>query len=405
MTRLAILCAAVTPYHAARFRAAATVVESLTVVATRNDGAFDGCLAHDTGPYRTMRLFKGRADYEGGVTHGAVRAAVTAALERIGPDAIAAAGWHAPESLAAIAWARRRGVPLILMAESQRDDVRRSPLREGAKRRVVSLFDAALVGGPPHADYAAALGIPRPRVHFGYNAVDNDHFSSGAAAARADAQQIRARHGLPSAYVLASSRFVAKKNLVALVRAYAAARRRVPHAPDLVILGDGPDRTAVETAIAAAGIGDTVHLPGFRRYADLPAYYGLAAGFVHAATHEQWGLVVNEAMASSLPVVVSNRCGAGRTVVTDGRDGVLVDPATDGIASGLVALCTMPAERRAAMGEAAARTIAEWGPRRFATGLEAALSSAAAARRRRTIAPWDAAIVRHLQTRLVSRVA
>ena len=48
-----------------------------------------------------------------------------------------------------------------------------------------------------------------------------------------------------------------------------------------------------------------MHLPGFKQYDDWPVYYALATAFVHASTTEQWGLVVSEAIASGLPVIVS----------------------------------------------------------------------------------------------------
>src|SRR5208337_5127598 len=68
------------------------------------------------------------------------------------------------------------------------------------------------------------------------------------------------------------------------------------------------------------------HLPGFKQYEELPAYYGLAGAFVHASTAEQWGLVANEAMASGLPVLVSNRCGCATELVEEGRNGFAFDP-------------------------------------------------------------------------------
>ena len=46
------------------------------------------------------------------------------------------------------------------------------------KSRVVRLFSTAVVGGSPHVDYVAALGLSRDRVFTGYDVVDNDYFSS-----------------------------------------------------------------------------------------------------------------------------------------------------------------------------------------------------------------------------------
>ena len=67
-------------------------------------------------------------------------------------------------------------------------------------------------------------------------------------------------------------------------------------------------------------------MPGFKQYHDLPAYYGLAGAFVHTSTVEQWGLVVNEAMAAGLPVLVSRNCGCAADLVQDGVNGFAFDP-------------------------------------------------------------------------------
>ena len=132
---------------------------------------------------------------------------------------------------------------------------------------------------------------------------------------------LRQRLGLPERYFLASARFIEKKNLSGLLHAYAAYRRATPDDPwSLVVLGDGELRPELERLRGELGLDDVVSFPGYRSYQELPAYYGLASCFVHASTTEQWGLVVNEAMAAGLPVLVSNRCGCAANLVQE--DGV-----------------------------------------------------------------------------------
>jgi len=111
-------------------------------------------------------------------------------------------------------------------------------------------------------------------------------------------------------------------------------------------------------------------LPGFKQYTDLPVYYGLAEAFVHASTTEQWGLVINEAMASGLPVLVSNRCGCTSDLVLEGLNGFIFDPfAVDQIAASMGRMALMDDEVRAKMGTESQKLIAQWGPDRFAEGL------------------------------------
>jgi glycosyltransferase involved in cell wall biosynthesis len=325
---------------------------------------------------RRVTLFE-REDYHD-VSARRIGLAVTGFLAAEAPDAVAFPGWAFAESRAAVDWCRRAGRAAVLMSESSRGDFRRWPWKEWWKRRRVSRMDAAVVGGIPQARYAAELGLPPERVHAGYDVVDNAHFRDGAEAARRDAAHVRRRFGLPERYFFASCRFIAKKNIPCLLEAYAAYRRDAGAAAwKLVLCGDGPLRAAVERAIRRWGVASDVRLPGFVQYGDLPAYYGLASAFVHASLTEQWGLVVNEAMAAGLPVLVSDRCGCAPDLVAPGVNGFTFDPRSPGALAGLMAdlsggRCDAPA-----MGEAAQRRVADWSPQRFGEAMWEACSAGA----------------------------
>lgn len=402
--KLVILTAQIGHYHDARYRALAAAGSDVTVVATQNEADFAEFMAVETGGYPAQRLFEGREAYRHAAVEGRVWPAVQRKLAALDPAVIAVAGWATPESFAAIAWARRHRRRLAMLSASQRTDAARSRWREWVKARVVGHCDAALVGGPSHLDYIAALGIPRDRAFMGYDAVDNAHFAAGADAARADAEATRARLGMPGRYFLASARFIPKKNLLRLVRAYAMTLKNRPDVPDLVILGDGPERGAVEAAIAAAGLVERVHLPGFCGYADLPALYGLSDGFVHVSTSEQWGLVINEAAASGVAAIASSACGATPSLVRDGVNGFVVDALDErSIAAALADLVELSRDRRLEMGAASRRIVADWGPERFASGLLSACDSARACPAR-GLAPWDHALLRFLAGQSIATV-
>ena len=201
------------------------------------------------------------------------------------------------------------------------------------------------------------------RVFDGYDAVDNAYFAAGADAARTDAATLRAKYRLPERYFLASARFIPKKNLPRLLRAFAAYRVAAGQSAwDLVLLGDGPEKPAVLRAIAETNASEAVHLPGFKPFADLPVYYGLAGALVHPSTTEQWGLVVNEAMAAGLPAIVSQTCGCAADLITEWITGFAFDPYDEAALTRALATVSAPTFDRAAMGRAARTRIAEWGP-------------------------------------------
>jgi glycosyltransferase involved in cell wall biosynthesis len=326
-----------------------------------------------------------------GANYAVVRAdgPVPQALDRLAPGVVFLPGWGDRHTLAGLRWCQRSGTPAVAMSESTRHDsigdrdpdpgrpVRRPWWREAVKRRLVRQFSAALVGGTPHREYVVELGLPPDRVFDGYDVVDNDYFAAGADAARADAAALRNRHGLPERYFLASGRFIAKKNFPRLVRAFSAYRASAGAGGwDLVILGDGPEKPELLRQIDRAGVRDAVRLPGFKPLSDLPTYYGLAGALVHASTTEQWGLVVNEAMAAGLPVVVSRACGCAADLVTDGVTGFTFDPYREAELTRALLTVAAPDFDRAATGRAAGGRIAEWSPARFAANFWRAAETA-----------------------------
>jgi 1,2-diacylglycerol 3-alpha-glucosyltransferase len=402
---IAIFAQQIGHYHAARYRTAERVFERLTVISAMNAADFQEFFSRDVSTLRTIRLFDGRDSYMDAVRRGQVPRAVYSALDSLKPSLVAVAGWSFPESLSAIVWAHASGARTIMMSESQEQDAPRLSLREAIKSRVVSACDAALVGGRRQRDYIVHLGMPRERVFLGYDAVDNYHFSNGADLARADAANLRHLHGLPERYVLASARFIPKKNLEKLVTAFARVLELAPTPHHLVILGDGPGRAVLEAAIVSAGLCSRVVLAGFKDYESLPAFYGLADAFVHVSLAEQWGLVINEAAAAGLPLVVSSVCGAAAELIEPGNNGILVNPNDiDDMARALHLIMTLSDAERETMGQASRRIVADWGIERFAAGLREASGAALDARQCR-VSTLDRLLMRTLARHYISNVS
>jgi glycosyltransferase involved in cell wall biosynthesis len=345
---------------------------------------------HDRPGFAEFRYVPG-TDAAYAVEH--VRDSIAASLDRLRPSVVFINGWAERGAFAGLRWCQRTGTPAVVMSESSRTDsiwddrqpdpgrpIRRPWWRDAVKRRIVRQFSAALVGGAPHREYIVDLGVPPDRVFDGYDVVDNDYYAARADAARADTPALRAKYALPEHYFLASARFIPKKNLARLVRAFAAYRSAAgPDAWHLALLGDGPEKPELLRLIDEFNLADAVHLPGFKPFADLPTFYGLAGAFIHASTTEQWGLVVNEAMAAGLPVIVSRTCGCAPDLVTDEVTGFTFDPYDEIALARLMTAVAGPTFDRVAIGRAARARVAGWGPARFATNFwraaEAAMSA------------------------------
>ena len=292
------------------------------------------------------------------------------ALDEFHPNVVCIAGWSEWYALATLSWCNQHRIPSIVMSDSTAHDEVRKGWKEAIKSRVIRLYSAGLVGGKPHVDYLSALGMPRERIFTRYDVVDNPHFSVGADEARRNADHERTRLTLPPHFFLASNRFIEKKNLPRLLDAYARYRNQAGESAwKLVLLGDGPLKPQLQALIQQHNLSSWVLMPGFKQYDELPAYYGLAGAFIQASTTEQWGLVVNEAMAAGLPVLVSNRCGCAPDLVEEGRNGYTFDPYDVDALAGLMRKIAADDCDREVMGQASREIIARWTPQTFAENL------------------------------------
>jgi glycosyltransferase involved in cell wall biosynthesis len=228
---------------------------------------------------------------------------------------------------------------------------------------------------------------------------------------------------------LSLGRFVAKKNLAKLIRAYRKfldlGQRKQTH---LVMVGSGEEEAILrklcdELRLPKYDHADNrmksgtrmgtpgVHFYGFRQIEENPVFYALADAFILPSVYEEWGLVVNEAMACGLPVVVSKTAGCaedllearGPREITKSevaeslrklglqslvhRNGFTFDPhSVEELSRVLVCLEANP-ELREAMGQASRRIIEKFSCQQFAKNALQAAKVAWGVRAPATVAP------------------
>src|SRR6266446_9996034 len=358
------------PYHHARLNAAADRL-AVTGIEWSAKGYDSWGAADAPARYQKISLFPEATDNHPGKAE--LWRAFWSALEQANPDVVAVNGWNNFGSLVAADCCVRRGIPMVVMSESARQDEPRTWWKEMIKRRIVALYSAALVGGQRHIEYLVELGMPRDRIFTGYDVVDNAYFRRSAEEVRSHKSDVRKQYGLPENYFLASARFIEKKNLPTLIRASTAYRQKSEASGnppwDVVLLGDGPLREALKSQLSTLNLHRHVRLPGFKQYDELPVYYALAKAFVHASTTEQWGLVVNEAMASGLPVIVSDRCGCVPELVNG--NGFTFDPFDEReLVERLSQMASLSDDERKSLSDASYGISANFAPKRFGEGLE-----------------------------------
>jgi len=166
-------------------------------------------------------------------------------------------------------------------------------------------------------------------------------------------------------YFLYVGRFSPEKNIIFLLNAYKRLKDEGAEHWGMILVGDGPQREDIEDFINKNKTKD-IHLPGFKQKEELPLFYAISDVFVLPSISEPWGLVVEEAMVSRLPVFVSNRCGCYPDIVQNGINGFAFDPSNEDELFRFMKDVTQDKYDLEAMGKASLDTIRDYTPQKTA---------------------------------------
>jgi glycosyltransferase involved in cell wall biosynthesis len=303
---------------------------------------------------------------------------VVSALNRIRPDAVLCGGYNYLASWELAFWARVNRVPLLLWSESTALDKRRGHrLVEFLKARFLSLCRSFVVPGRSSLQYLRDLGIPDQRIFTAPNAVDIRFFAALGEAARKGESCVRASYALPLRYFLYVGRLVQAKGVFDLVEAYAQLDNEIRSKVGLVFVGDGVDRSQLMERALHITPG-TIQFPGFVHREQLPEFYALADALIFPTHSDTWGLVVNEAMAVGLPVIVTSVAGCVADLVQDGWNGFVVPSGDRSQLTAAMDRLAGDSELRMKMGSRGRERVEAYSPAAWADGLVKAVESVCA---------------------------
>ena len=231
------------------------------------------------------------------------------ALKRAEPEVVVISGWSTFASQASLAWCRLRRVPYVLLVESHDAGPKAGWRREVKTTAVPPIVRGAasvLVVGSLARESVVALGADPARVRVFANTIDVAAWIDRAddlASRKPDDNEVT---------VVSVARLAPEKGLDVLLRASAAAGVRA------VIVGSGPERARLEALAPDAVFTGELSEEG------VAEAYVSADIFALLSAHEPWGVVVNEAAATGLPLVLSDRVGAAADLLRVGQNGMLV---------------------------------------------------------------------------------
>jgi len=205
---------------------------------------------------------------------------------------------------------RSTGRLIIWATLSEQTERNRGRVRERLRRGVLPRADAVLVNGRSGARYVARFGVSPHKIRILPQTVDVQAFSAAP-------QPSCPRGSRPLLYV---GRFVERKGLVPFICALSQFAERHPaRRLQFWLAGDGPDRRRLEQLSIPSNL--TLRFLGSVAYEQLPRVYGDAGVLVLPTLADEWGLVVNEAMAAGVPVLGSLYSQAVEEMVIDGVNG------------------------------------------------------------------------------------
>jgi len=323
-------------------------------------------------PYQILPSWRWRARKKNFLINRGMRPT----LNHLQPEVIICGGYNYVASWEALWWATRlHRAEFVLWSESNGHDARtRKPWVERLKCFFLKKCDRFVVPGKSSFEYLKSLGSAEEKIIIAPNAVDNSFFAMQAGKVKSHASQFRERLNLPSRFILFAGRLVPEKGVFDLLEAYAKLGSDLQSEVGLVFAGDGVSKKALERRANQICRG-VVCFPGFAQREDLAGVYALADALVLPTQSDPWGLVVNEAMACGLPIIVSRVAGCAADLVEDGWNGYVVPPQDPEKLCLAMNSMMRQYDLRQAMAAHSLERIRNYSPEACAAGLAAAATS------------------------------
>ncbi len=238
----------------------------------------------------------------------------------IDPAAILIYGWRFHSHLKVMRYFKGR-IPILFRGDSHLLDERwgiRSFSRRMTLRWIYRYVDKVLYCGSNNLDYFKVHGVKSSHLFFMPHCVDNDFFSSRNTSRSVQALDRRRELGIKDTQIVIAfvGKFVEKKNPNVLAEALQDMPVSMRDKLVLLFVGSGILEGGLRT-LANELPSAVVRVLPFQNQSELPIIYRMAdvLALPSKGPGETWGLVVNEAMASSRAVLVSDRVGCARDIV------------------------------------------------------------------------------------------
>ncbi len=233
-------------------------------------------------------------------------------LDEIDPDVIIGGSIVFFSGALGLRWSKKHNKKFVMFDDGKPSDIKRNVLTQFIKDTITSQVDALWLPSEDYdKEYDGLFRAPTLLFH-GYNTIDNQLF------------KIDGEKQFNHNSIICVARLVHIKNMERLFKAW-----KIVEANDeiykLVIIGTGPELDTLTKLMSDLEL-KRIEFAGLIHNNEIPTYLFNSDAFVLASLSESWGLVVNEAMAAGLPILLSNKINAAIPLLHEGINGFKFDP-------------------------------------------------------------------------------
>ena len=245
------------------------------------------------------------------------------------PDAILIFGWYLKSHLKAMKYFKGK-IPVWFRGDSTLLDDRpgiKQVLRKYYLTYIYRFIDKAFYVGSQNKAYFKSVGLKESQLILAPHAIDNERFNDSKEKGYENlalAWRKELCYQPNDLVILFAGKFEHKKQPDFLLKAVQKANKTLKKSLKLLMVGHGP----LENELKSLAKNDShIKFIPFQNQSKMPILYRLGNVFClpSKGPGETWGLAVNEAMASSRPVIVSNKVGCASDVVKVGSNGYVFD--------------------------------------------------------------------------------
>lgn len=348
-SKLCILLHQIGPYHHARLNALAQIFDVLVIeIRAKSTEYYWTNLNHGECNYRVFRA-QGKNEILNIYSQNEI-------------DFFLTYGWNESEYLFTVLYAKQRSKLVFTCSDTIYSKKKRLWVLELFKSLIIKSFDGFLVAGKQSKDYILRYD-KKAIIETPFDVIDNSAF------------KIPVDWKVKTHKILCVARFIREKNLLELIDGYAQYHACSRNKLSLEIVGDGELKGQICARIHSLKLGEYVSVISWVDNKEMPRLLHSAQCLILPSVSETWGLVVNEAMAAGLPVLVSSKCGCASDLVKHNENGFVFEPTKDSVSDVLNAFAELSESQKKMMGQKSEQIIAQYSLENHATAMVRLLQS------------------------------